>query len=128
MSSSRVASWEARLNLDGRHQLRVELSVEDRFWSAFHAGAFVEGAAVEFGLGRATGYRLLRRRFDELREGSSVASAAGTLVHLSRIAGPGVVRVGGALGTTTSRTVSSAECLVQALATLRSLLKAAVRV
>lgn len=79
VTSSRVASWEARLNLDGRHHLRVELSVEDRFWSAFHTGASMEDAAVESGLGRATGYRLLRRRFDELREGSSVASAAVTL-------------------------------------------------
>lgn len=79
VTSSRVASWEARLNLDGRHHLRVKLSVEERFWSAFHAGASVEDAAVESGLGRATGYRLVRRRFDELREGSSVASVAVTL-------------------------------------------------
>ncbi len=79
VTSSRVASWEARLNLDGRHHLRVELSVEDRFWSAFNAGASVEAAAAGAGLGRATGYRLLRRRFDELREGSSAASVAGTL-------------------------------------------------
>ncbi|PZE37280.1 IS30 family transposase [Curtobacterium sp. MCSS17_006] len=79
VTSSRAASWEARLNLDGRHHLRVELSVEDRFWSAFNAGASVDAAAAGAGLGRATGYRLLRRRFDELREGSSVASAAVTL-------------------------------------------------
>lgn len=79
VTSSRVASWEARLNLDGRHHLRVELSVEERFWSAFHAGASVEAAAAGAGLGRATGYRLVRRRFDELREGSSVASVAVTL-------------------------------------------------
>ncbi|QSB24655.1 IS30 family transposase [Curtobacterium sp. 24E2] len=83
VTSSRVASWEARLNLDGRHHLRVELSVEERFWSAFHAGASVEDAAVESGLGRATGYRLVRRRFDELRKGRSVASVAVTL-RLSR--------------------------------------------
>lgn len=79
-----MASWEALVNRDGRHHLRVELSVEDRFWSAFHAGASVETAAAGAGLGRATGYRLLRRRFDELREGSSVASAALTLRMSSR--------------------------------------------
>lgn len=45
----------------------------------FTRAASVEAAAVGAGLGRATGYRLLRRRFDELREGSSVASAAVTL-------------------------------------------------
>jgi hypothetical protein len=57
--------------------LRVELSVEDRFWSAFHAGASVEDDAVESGLGRATGYRLLRRRFDELsREAQSILTGA----------------------------------------------------
>jgi hypothetical protein len=54
-TSSRVASWEARLNHDGRHHLRVELSVEDRFCSAFDAGASVEAAAIGSGMGRATG-------------------------------------------------------------------------
>jgi IS30 family transposase len=80
VTSSRAASWEALVNRDGRHHLRVELSVEHRFWSAFNAGASVEAAAVEAGLGLATGYRLLRRRFDELRSaGSAVSSAASTL-------------------------------------------------
>jgi len=44
-----------------------------------HVGRQTTCAAVESGLSRATGYRLLRRRFDELREGSSVESAAVTL-------------------------------------------------
>ncbi|WP_146237711.1 helix-turn-helix domain-containing protein [Curtobacterium sp. MCLR17_043] len=80
VTSSRAASWEALVNRDGRHHLRVELGVEDRFWSAFNAGASVEAAAVGAGLGLATGYRLLRRRFDELRSaGSAVSSVAGTL-------------------------------------------------
>lgn len=65
--SSRAAAWERQVDRDGRHHLRVAPDIEARFWEAFEAGESVPSAAGIAGAGRASGYRWLQRRFEQLR-------------------------------------------------------------
>lgn len=79
--SPMVLEWEARRVVGGRrHHLSVEAAVEDMFWGAFLGGANVNTACVLAGVGRSTGYRWWRIRFDAMRqEGKSVRVVARAL-------------------------------------------------
>lgn len=73
-----VQNWEAqRAAGTRRHHLVVDASVEDAFRRSFLGGAGLEAACVLAGMGRSTGYRWWRARFEALRqEGVSVRAAA----------------------------------------------------
>lgn len=76
-TSSRVATWEALVDHDHRHHLRVDVSREAAFWLAFNAGASLTSSAVAADVGSATAYRWVQRRFHELRsEGHNGARIA----------------------------------------------------
>ena len=75
--SSRVPGWEAMVDRDDRHHLRVDPSREQIFWAAFESGAGSGAASNEAGVSRSTGDRWIQRRFDELRaSGVSLARSA----------------------------------------------------
>lgn len=81
-SSSLMDDWDAARSQrgDGRHHLRREADVEERFWELFDAGASVTSAARGAGVGRSSGYRWWQRRFEAHREaGVSVRTAAARL-------------------------------------------------
>ena len=66
-SSVRVSVWEAEVDNSERHHLRVDVTVERVFWSAYESGLDLTAAAGAAGVSRSTAYRWLERRFDELR-------------------------------------------------------------
>lgn len=75
--SRRVPDWEALVERDGRHHLRVDRSRERVFWAAFESGADCDAASRVADVARSTGYRWVQRRFRELRsDGVGVAECA----------------------------------------------------
>lgn len=81
-SSSLMDGWDTARSQrgDGRHHLRRDVEVEGRFWELFDAGASVSSAATGAGVGRSSGYRWWRERFEALRvAGVRVRTAAARL-------------------------------------------------
>ena len=68
-NSRRVPDWEALVDRDDRHHLRVDPSREQVFWAAFESGADCDSASRAAKVSRSTGYRWMQRRFRELRSG-----------------------------------------------------------
>lgn len=77
--SNRFDQWEQLVPADGRHHLRVEATREARFWEAFDSGGTLATAADAASVSRATGYRWVARRFDDLREHDSLRSVTAAL-------------------------------------------------
>jgi len=70
-SSARIGVWEQQRTTrpaGARHHLAVAADVEVRFWVSFTAGASVDAARRDAGIGRSTAYRWWRKRFVSLRE------------------------------------------------------------
>ena len=62
---------------NARHHLALGVAVEQAFWDCFETGGTVSGASLAVGVGRSTGYRWWRARFDELHgQGVTVRVAA----------------------------------------------------
>jgi len=72
--SPMVLEWEALRVVGGRHHhLSVDVAIENAFWRSFLGGADLDAACVLAGVGRSTGYRWWRSRFEAMRqEGMSV--------------------------------------------------------
>ena len=85
--SARAVGWETlhqrRLAVAPRHHLKVELAAESTFWSVFEDGSGVGDAAAAAGISRATGYRMLQRRFVTLREAGGSLAAVATALRVS---------------------------------------------
>src|ERR1700712_2348251 len=79
--SPMVLEWDAaRVVGERRHHLAVDAAIEGAFWRSFLGGADLPAACVSAGVGRSTGYRWWRARFELLRqEGVPVWTAAGEL-------------------------------------------------
>jgi len=68
-TTARLPAWEADVDqLKDRHHLRVDAADEAAFWVSFDRGDSPDAAAREAGVARATGYRWIRKRFDQLRQ------------------------------------------------------------
>lgn len=80
-----VSRWECRVFDAGadRHHLRVDETVEARFWALFDAGTSADRAAVSVGVSRSTGFRWIERRFGELRAGGGSVKRVGRKLRLS---------------------------------------------
>ncbi len=84
--SPMVQDWEApRVAGARRHHLAVDAAIEDAFWRAFLAGAELEAACVMAGVGRSTGYRWWRARFQALREEGVAVRATARELRLSPV-------------------------------------------
>lgn len=83
-TSSRLPVWEAGVGqATGRHHLQVNVEVEAMFWTVFEAGNSVDRSARAVGVGRSTGYRWLRARFDQLRGARVTVKRCAVLLRLS---------------------------------------------
>ena len=69
---------------DGRHHLRVQVKVENVFWSHYDQSGSLSGAAAVAGVGRSTAYRWLQSRFNALRSAGLTRAAAARQLRLSR--------------------------------------------
>lgn len=83
--SSSMPAWDqARVRTgQDRHHLRRPAALETVFWSRVLAGASVELAARQAGVGRSTGYRWQRARFMALRQDGIAVRVAAGLVKTS---------------------------------------------
>lgn len=80
-----VSRWECRVFDEGadRHHLRVDETLEARFWSLFDSGVSADRAAGAVGVSRSTGFRWIERRFGELRAGGDSVKRARRELRLS---------------------------------------------
>ena len=84
LASAKSIAWEAEVAAGpGRHHLRVAVEAEARFWAVYDAGTGADTAACAAGVGRASGYRWLYRRFCELRAAGSTVKRAQRLLRLT---------------------------------------------
>jgi transposase, IS30 family len=83
-TTSRLPAWEAEVGQGkDRHHLRVDVAEEASFWALFDRGESIAMAVEEAGVARATGYRWIRKRFDQLRHSGLTVRRCQARLHLT---------------------------------------------